>query len=109
MSGRNLGKMPYLSQDALSIPSGKMFAYSYNRKWKALGSFNNSAGVTIWEVKSGKLLRTLDGAAQSLAFSPNGKFFVAGSHTEIRIWEVGSWQLLHTLEQKDNIVAIFSQ
>jgi WD40 repeat protein len=103
MSGRNLGKMPYLSQDALSIPSDKRFAYSYNRKWKASG---RSYSVEISEVKSGKLLRTLDGAAQSLAFSPNGKFFVAGSHTEIRIWEVGSWQLLHTLEQKDNVVAI---
>jgi WD40 repeat protein len=74
------------------------FAFSDNSKWLASGS---KVSVKLWEIKSGKLLRTLDGGAQSLAFSPDGSYLVAGS----RIWDVKSWKLLHTLEQDSRSLA----
>jgi WD40 repeat protein len=56
----------------------------------------------MWEVKSGKLQRTLDGHKNivwCVAFDPDGRTLVSGSYDKtIKIWEPASGKLFRTLE-----------
>jgi WD40 repeat protein len=77
-------------------------AFSPDGKTLAAGSFNdNNNNIKLWDVPSGKELRTLKGHpgfVESVAFSPDGKTLASGSadHT-IKLWDVTSGQELHTL------------
>jgi len=57
--------------------------------------------VRLWEVSSGKLLKTLQGHSEevkSVAFNPDGSILASGSDDQtVRLWEVSSGQCLHTL------------
>ena len=58
--------------------------------------------LKLWEVRSGKCLRTLEGhsgAVWACGFSPDGRLLVSGSddHT-LKLWEVRSGKCLRTLE-----------
>lgn len=72
-------------------PAGKMLAS---------GSADNT--VKLWEVESGKLLRTLEGhegVVLNVAFDPMGRTLASGSTDEtVRLWKVASGKLLRTLE-----------
>ena len=58
--------------------------------------------VRLWEVDSGKLLRTFEGHAStvySVAFNPAGRMLASGSgDNTVRLWEVDSGKLLRTLK-----------
>jgi eukaryotic-like serine/threonine-protein kinase len=58
--------------------------------------------IKIWDVKTGKGQRTLDGhlgTIQSLSLSQNGQILASGSEDNtIKIWDVPTGKLLHTLE-----------
>ena len=58
--------------------------------------------MKLWEARSGKLLRTLEGHTDevwSVAFDPQGGTLASGSDDEtVKLWEARSGKLLRTLE-----------
>ena len=69
----------------------------------ASGSWDNT--VKIWEVKTGKLIRTFEGDFSSVAYSPDGRYLATYREPDfdtienpIKIWEVKTGKLLRTLK-----------
>ena len=66
----------------------------------ASGGFGTT--VKLWEARSGKLLRTLEGhqgAVFSVAFDPKGGMLASGGvDTTVKLWETRSGRLLRTIE-----------
>ena len=64
------------------------------------GDWNNNT-IHLWDVVSGKLLRTLEGHSKrviSLAFSPDGQRLASASYDNtIKLWDVKTGLLLRTL------------
>ena len=58
--------------------------------------------MKLWEARSGKLLRTLEGhqdSVRSVAFDPQGGTLASGSDDNtVKLWEARSGKLLRTLE-----------
>jgi WD40 repeat protein len=85
-----------------------------------MGGFNGSGRVTLWDVSTGSILRTLEGPtgrAQTVAFSPDGRTIAAGGTgpqrdrrhrvsrlratgpaSEVRLWEVETGRPVWTAE-----------
>ncbi len=64
----------------------------------ASGSWDKK--VQVWEVSSGRLLRTYSGHSdyvRTLAWSPDGSRIASGSNDKkVQVWEVSSGRLLRT-------------
>ena len=45
----------------------------------------------IWDVASGKLIRTVPGATQSLVLSPDGRWLAANPKGNLEIWDTKTW------------------
>jgi WD40 repeat protein len=58
--------------------------------------------VKVWELESGRLLRSLEGhtdGVRAVAVSPDGRFIVSGSDDRtVKVWELESGRLLRSLE-----------
>src|SRR5262245_30821947 len=55
--------------------------------------------LRLWEVSSGKCLRTFEDWALSISWSPDGRFALAGRNDQtLRLWEVTSGKCLRTFE-----------
>jgi WD40 repeat protein len=58
--------------------------------------------VKVWELESGRLLRSLEGHTdwvRAVAVSPDGRFIVSGSvDRTVKVWELESGRLLRSLE-----------
>jgi WD40 repeat protein len=80
--------------------------FSADGNYLAVGAANKLT-VTIWDWKTGKLLRTLERAqgaglmesTESLLYSPNGRFLAvchgrAAEAIVIRVWETESWTVV---------------
>ena len=66
--------------------------------------------IRLWEVATGRLLRTLvpDSSVTSLAFSPDSRLLASGSYGHrIHLWDVESGCLVRTLiNEQDAILAL---
>jgi RNA polymerase sigma factor (sigma-70 family) len=86
-------------------------AFSPDGRLLALGSSEEPDFLTIWEVKTGRLLRRVVGgnAVLSLAFSPDGRMLASG-HAEqrVRIWEVATGGLRLSFDHESPMVLAFS-
>jgi len=84
--------------------------------WKVVfnptGEFLLASGsdnlIRVYEVVSGKLIKTLEGHSQvvlSLDFSPNGKLMASGGDDDtVKIWNTDNWNLLHTLKGENQAI-----
>ncbi len=97
------------------MPHGKVFrtfrlsrmldvtSVSFSPDGKFLAAASGDSAIMIWEIQSGKLVRTLKGGkrydnVKTVCFSPDGKFLASGSENRtIKIWEMPSGKLLTCL------------
>jgi WD40 repeat protein len=98
------------SPDGGTLASGSM-AFSFDVSTLASGSDDNT--VKLWDVKGGKLSRTLSGHSSdsdvySVAFSPDGKTLVFGSgDNTVKLWDVKDGELLGTLSgHSDHVISV---
>ena len=81
--------------------SGVMLAVAYSFDGKYIASASMDKTIKIWEVETGRLLRTLTGHTDhvySVSYSPDGKYIASGSNDNtIKIWEVATGECIRTL------------
>ena len=75
-----------------SVHSAIIYSVAYNPDGKYLASGSADKTIKLWEVETGRLLRTLTGHTGdicSVSYSPNGVYLASGSKDEtIKLWEV---------------------
>jgi WD40 repeat protein len=90
----------------------EVHALAFSRDGRLLvsggSSFRNNL-VNFWEVTTGKLVKTLPGAGDALAFTPDGRTLAVAGFREraIRLYETKSWQERGRLAgHRDEIAAL---
>jgi WD40 repeat protein len=76
-----------------------------------LASAGGKRAVRLWDVATGKELRTLEGVAGgvlSVEFSPDGKTLAVATWSETELWDVDSGQRRFTLTQRKYPVDTFA-
>src|SRR5205823_5623762 len=84
---------------------GRALAVAYRPDGKELasagGEFNRDGEIKIWEIHTGKLLRTLSGhknAVTCLAYHPNQPILASGSRDRtIRLWNLDTGKEIDAL------------
>jgi WD40 repeat protein len=81
--------------------SGQVLTVAFSSDGSLLASGSDDKTIKLWNVASGRELRTLAGhsnAVESVAFSPDGKLLASGSDDKtIKLWDVASGRELRTL------------
>lgn len=100
----------------LADVAGGVWSLTFSPDGKiAGGAVSHGDSVQIWDVQTGKLLRSLKGhkphagnfGARSAAFSADGKvLYTGGADRTIRVWEVATGKQLHCIEDAGFPVAL---
>jgi len=94
-------KVPSGESFSVFEEAGALFAFSPDGKYLATGERKaGGAKASLWEVPSGKLVRTFEGHkdwVSKLAFSPDGRFLATGSADEFTMWNTETGKKLQTI------------
>src|SRR5437016_6843609 len=75
---------------------------SLQSRWPAYSLRCGNKTLRLWDVKSGRALRTFDGHSAgilSVAFSPDGRRVLSGAEDKVlRLWDAESGRALHIFE-----------
>lgn len=93
-------------RNALRIPGGKATAVAFRADASWLATGDDGGGVQVWDVTTGKLLRTLkihDYNVTALAFHPDGKRLAAagekaGNPGAVKVWDAATGDELFTVK-----------
>jgi WD40 repeat protein len=66
------------AQDLVFSPDGKLL-------------ITGDAALGLWDMTSGKLLRTIPTGTQSLAYSPDGRWLATNPKGSLQIWDTRTW------------------
>jgi len=81
--------------------SNSVQSVAFSPDGQTLASGSSDATIKLWEVRTGKLLTTLEGHSDwvgSMAFGPDGQTLASGSNDNtIKLWEVRTGKLRATL------------
>ncbi len=87
-----------------------VFSVSFSSDVKILASGSFDHTIKLWEVDTGRLVKTLEGhnwTVTSVSFSPDAKTLVSGSGDQtIKLWEVSSGRLLKTVEAHNAVSSV---
>ncbi len=103
-SGQKIKHLPALSKEEVNVvafsPDGKILASG--SRYPTAPQFQNLSPLHLWDVPSGKKLKTLKGHTNhifALAFSQNGQILASGSDDKtIQLWEIPSGEKIKTLK-----------
>jgi WD40 repeat protein/uncharacterized caspase-like protein len=79
---------------------GAVLSVAFSPDGMVLASGGDDHSIKLWEVETGRKLRTLTGhpgSVSSVAFSPDGKVLASGGSKTIKLWEVATGRELRTL------------
>lgn len=81
--------------------SGRVNSVAFSPDGQLVASGSDEHSIRLWDVRTGKLLRTLTGHADrvySVVFSPDGQLLASGSKdTTVKLWDVRTGRELLTL------------
>jgi WD40 repeat protein len=66
------------AQDLAFSPDGKLLV-------------SGDTALGLWDVTSGKLIRTIPSATQSLAYSPDGRWLATNPKGSLQVWDTRTW------------------
>lgn len=88
-------------QHILGAGQGAILAAAFSPDSRLAATGSATGSLNLWEVESGKLIRTFPEAQasiSSLAFSPDGRILATGGDDQtVRLWEVSTGQVIRTL------------
>ncbi len=94
------GGKPF-KKEAEWLAAGGVLAMAVNLQKTRLASGGNDNNVTLWDMKTGKVLEVLKGHeddVSSLAFDPAGNLLASASYDNTaRLWDVKTGKLIHKL------------
>lgn len=93
-------------QRRIVVPEvGRRACFALAPNGKTLVTANLGSPVFhVWDVPTGKELRRIQGVKRgvdALAFTPDGKTFAVGTHTDIWLWDTATWKEMRRIEGKD--------
>ena len=96
----------------LETHSSQVLSVSFSPDSKTLASGSADNTVKLWDVSTGKEIRTLQGhssAVYSVSFSPDGKTLASGSWDKtIKLWDVTTDKEIRTLKGHSDLVLSIS-
>ena len=100
----------------LLIPLGQLLginAIAYSPDGKILATAGDDASIIFWDVKAGRVLRTIATQAKeisSLAYSPDGRYLASGGDDqELKVWNADTGAEVRTISEVNGTQVAFSR